>query len=117
VSPSLETPDVQPAAAAVSETAIPFDRFLRPFTTLARTLMAAVQWSLRRAKSQRAAKTLCVSESISLGEKRFVAVVQVDGERFLIGGSSTSVSVLAKLREAQSFARALDECRAGGEPR
>jgi flagellar biogenesis protein FliO len=41
---------------------------------------------------------LQVSETISLGEKRFIAVVQVDGARFLIGGSSSSVSLLTELK-------------------
>ena len=34
---------------------------------------------------------------LSLGEKRFVAIVQVDGEQFLLGGSATQVALLAKL--------------------
>lgn len=48
-------------------------------------------------------RQLRISETISLGEKRFLAVIEVDGERLLIGGSATSVSLLTRLavREAR----------------
>ena len=62
---------------------------------------------------QQARKNLRVCENVSLGEKRFVAVVQVDEERFLIGGSSGSVSLLTRLQEAKNFAVALEP--GGGE--
>ncbi len=54
------------------------------------------------------ARILRVCENVSLGEKRFVAVVQVDDERFLIGGSSSSVSLLTRLQEAKTFAADLE---------
>ena len=56
---------------------------------------------MRRVKAQQARKNLRVCEKVSLGEKRFVAVVQVDEERFLIGGSSGSVSLLTRFHEAK----------------
>jgi flagellar biogenesis protein FliO len=42
-------------------------------------------------------KRLHVAETVSLGEKRFVAVVKVDGQEFLIGGGATNVALLARL--------------------
>jgi hypothetical protein len=42
-------------------------------------------------------KQLRVSETVSLGEKRFVAVVHVQGQKFLIGGGTAGVSILAEL--------------------
>lgn len=42
-------------------------------------------------------KRLRVAENVSLGEKRFVALVTVDGRELLIGGGSTNVSLLANL--------------------
>lgn len=42
-------------------------------------------------------KRLRVSETVSLGEKRFVALVSVEGREFLIGGGSSGVSMLAHL--------------------
>jgi len=67
------------------------------------------KWILQRARAQQARKNLRVCETVSLGEKRFVAVVQVDEERFLIGGSSSAVSLLTRLPEAKTFAAALDQ--------
>jgi sRNA-binding carbon storage regulator CsrA len=53
----------------------------------------------RRLKTNRKAnrKRLRVCESISLGEKRFISVVQVDGAQFLVGGAANSVCMLARL--------------------
>ena len=42
-------------------------------------------------------KRLRVCESVSLGEKRFVAVVEVGDEQYLVGGSSHSICMLAPL--------------------
>ena len=67
-----------------------------------------LRWTMQRARAQQARKNLRVCETVSLGEKRFVAVVQVDEERFLIGGSSGAVSLLIRLQEAKSFAVALE---------
>jgi flagellar biogenesis protein FliO len=56
-------------------------------------------WSWLHAKySTNASKRLVLSETVSLGEKRFVALVSVEGREFLIGGSGSNVSLLAKLR-------------------
>jgi flagellar biogenesis protein FliO len=54
--------------------------------------------------AQRAQKQLRVCESVSLGDKRFVAVIQVDQERFLIGGAANSIAMLTRLPETPSFA-------------
>jgi len=59
--------------------------------------------SKRRVKSN--PKRLRLTETISLGEKRFVAVIQVDKCRFLIGGSATNVSLLTELDAVDSSRR------------
>ena len=69
---------------------------------------SAFKWITHRVKVRQAHKSLRVCENVSLGDKRFVAVVQVDDERFLIGGSAGSVSLLSRLQEAKTFAAALD---------
>lgn len=46
------------------------------------------------------AKQLRVAETISLGEKRFVAVVHVEGRKFLIGGGASGVALLTQLGDA-----------------
>lgn len=56
--------------------------------------------ALNDAYVQKAKKRLCVAETVSLGEKRFVALLKVDGQEFLIGGGSTGVSVLAMLESS-----------------
>lgn len=68
----------------------------------------AIKWIKERVRVQQARKNLRVCENISLGDKRFVAVVQVDGERFLIGGSSNSVSLLTRLQQDKAFATELE---------
>ncbi len=70
---------------------------------------SALKWIMRRAKAQQSRKNLRICETVSLGEKRFVAVVQVDEERFLIGGSASAVSLLTRLPETKTFAAALDQ--------
>jgi hypothetical protein len=49
----------------------------------------------------RATKQLRVAETVSLGEKRFVAVVHVDGRKFLIGGGTSGVALLTQLKATQ----------------
>lgn len=45
-------------------------------------------------------KRLRVAETVSLGEKRFVALVRVEDCEFLIGGGSSGVSLLTQLGKA-----------------
>jgi len=92
---------------AVKPRSLPSVGDWRP-TLLVKT-WSALKWMMQRVKAQQARKNLRICESVSLGEKRFVAVVQVDEERFLIGGSSSSVSLLTRLSEAKTFAAALDQ--------
>lgn len=58
-------------------------------------------------------KQLRVLETVSLGEKRFVSVLQVGGSRFLIGGGSTGVSLLTQLDAPQAPATAAQQSAAG----
>jgi flagellar biogenesis protein FliO len=52
---------------------------------------------------------LQVTSSVSLGEKRFVAVVQVDGLQFLVGGGASNVALLAQLDRKESFGEVLEQ--------
>ncbi len=60
-------------------------------------------WNLSRAIASgwllqpRRQRRLRVSETVSLGEKRFVSIVELDGQAFLIGGGTAGVSLLAEL--------------------
>jgi len=75
-------------------------------TNLLKSVAHATSWIWEKTRKQQARKVLRICESVSLGEKRFVAVVQVANERFLIGGAAASVSLLARL-EPGAFAEAL----------
>jgi hypothetical protein len=64
-------------------------------------------WLLTHLASHQARKRLRVCETVSLGEKRFVAVVEVDGEQFLVGGAASSVATLARLKPSPNFSEVL----------
>jgi hypothetical protein len=69
--------------------------------------MVARGWAWFQAKlAQTATKRLRVAETVSLGEKRFVSIVNVEGREFLIGGGTSGVTLLAQLGPAQERAGA-----------
>lgn len=49
--------------------------------------------------SHRPARRLRLCESLPLGERRFVAVVEFENSRFLLGGTSASLVLLARLED------------------
>jgi flagellar biogenesis protein FliO len=49
---------------------------------------------------RRSARRLRLSETLSLGEKRFLAVVQFQQQEFLVGGTGSSIALLAKLNSS-----------------
>jgi flagellar biogenesis protein FliO len=53
---------------------------------------------------QTTTKRMRVAETVSLGEKRFVSIVNVEGREFLIGGGSSGVTLLAQLSPVQQEA-------------
>ncbi len=64
---------------------------------VARGALARI-WSWLHAKyALTATRRLRISETVSLGEKRFVAIVTVEDREFLIGGGAAGISLLAKL--------------------
>jgi flagellar biogenesis protein FliO len=73
---------------------------LRPPTGL---LSRAWQWMQARQLARSNTKRLRVAETVSLGEKRFVAVVQVDGRHFLLAGGPTNIALLAQLDDKEPF--------------
>jgi flagellar biogenesis protein FliO len=52
-----------------------------------------------RVRSVRPARRLRVCEAVPLGDKRFVAVLQFERNRFLIGGAANSIVLLTRLDE------------------
>jgi len=73
------------------------------WTRLLHALTKTWNWTQQKLKSNQLKKRLRVCESVSLGDKRFIAVIQVDGEQFLVGGSSSSVATLAHLEPRREF--------------
>lgn len=70
-------------------------------------LAAAGNWAFKQLQSRQTRKRLRVCETVSLGEKRFVAVVEVDGLQFLVGGAAGSVATLARLEHPPEFSEVL----------
>lgn len=71
-----------------------------PGHTFSVVVLRTWKWLTRHSRgvlARGASRRLKVAETVSLGEKRFVSILQVDGEQFLVGGSSSNVVLLAKL--------------------
>lgn len=54
-------------------------------------------WQRVKSVTSRAPRRLRLCESLALGERRFVAVVEFEEFRFLLGGTSASLVLLARL--------------------
>lgn len=61
----------------------------------------AFGWDLKRwlGKPRRRQRRLRMVETLSLGERRLVGVLEVDGREFLIGATSHAVTLLGNLSE------------------
>lgn len=53
-------------------------------------------------KGRRQTRQLSLSETLSLGDRRFIAVIEFERRRFLVGGTASSVVLLARLDEVHS---------------
>jgi len=51
---------------------------------------------------RRAPRRLRLCESLPLGERRFVAVVEFEAERFLLGGTPSSMVLLSRLADCRN---------------
>jgi hypothetical protein len=56
-------------------------------------------------------KTLSVRETAALGDRRFVSVIQFEGQRFLIGSSPSSVTLLSQLPDDSASGKEAGEIR------
>jgi hypothetical protein len=107
----VEDPAVRKFSRATSLTpetlGLPTTRLVRPAShglvlqRIVHGVVAAWKWIERKRVQQTAARRLRVTDTISLGDKRFVSIVQVDGAQFLIGGATGSISLLAILDNKQ----------------
>src|SRR3954469_19081990 len=101
MSTALVNDEIETPAKARATAPPPGGRLLLDLLT---RCFAAVQKVFTVKRSQ---KQVRICESVSLGDKRFVAVIQVDQERFLIGGPANSVAMLTRLSETPSFPQTL----------
>jgi hypothetical protein len=83
---------------------------LTPAPTAVRTRSAASgvpaltrtwEW-LKKNQKLTAKKQLRVSDTVGLGDKRFVAILHFEGRKFLIGGGGSSVALLKEVGEGAS---------------
>jgi len=58
-------------------------------------------WQKLLRVSRRAPKRLRLCETLPLGERRFVAVIEFEDSRFLVGGTSSSLVLLAQLNRGE----------------
>ena len=101
------TPSNSPLAGALAQTfARTFERTSMLAAARLRVLWRSVIWTslVRRAGSKH--KTLSVRETAALGDRRFVSVIQFERQRFLIGSSPSSITLLSKLPDESSNAEA-----------
>ncbi|MGD9906089.1 MAG: flagellar biosynthetic protein FliO [Vicinamibacterales bacterium] len=61
-------------------------------------LVAAAAWALRKtAESRRSRQAMMVESAVSLGERRSLVIVTVEGRRLLLGVAPNSVSLVTEL--------------------
>ena len=96
--PVAEQPPAMKAAAAKNTLRVAKALAAHAPSPPQNTHLLARAWGwLQKQNAFSANKQLRVCETVSLGEKRFVAVVQIDGQKFLIGGGASGVSLLSEL--------------------
>ena len=96
-SKSIHNSDTLPLPVIADEASL---STLRSHTGL---LSRAWGWLQARQVVRSSTRRLRVAETVSLGEKRFVAVVQVDGRHFLLAGGPTNIVLLAQLDTKEAF--------------
>jgi hypothetical protein len=77
-------------------------------STLRRSMTVAregveVLWRALAVRARRRPKSLVLVESSALGDRRFISVVQFEEQRFLVGSSPSSVTLLARLPKAPAL--------------
>jgi len=61
---------------------------------------ARAWWQRLSQLGQRPSRRLRLSETLSLGERRFVAVIEFEQSRFLVGGTASSIVLLTQLSQS-----------------
>ncbi len=80
-----------------------------PFSRSLAHLWSQIARALSACHLEKRAKRLRLCESVSLGDKRLVAVIEYEGRTFLVGGGPQSVTLLTRLGESLDFPEVLTE--------
>jgi flagellar protein FliO/FliZ len=81
-------------------------------------LLAGLAWLLRKGViARRKSGALGVESALSLGERRSLVVVTVEGRRLLLGLAPNHVSLVTELQQAATFDQALSHATAEGARR
>ncbi|ODS53934.1 MAG: flagellar biosynthetic protein FliO [Acidobacteria bacterium SCN 69-37] len=77
-------------------------------------LLAALAWLLRRQQAlRRSGRGMGVESALSLGERRSVAIVSIEGRRLLLGLAPNGVTLLTELAPLPTFDEAVSRATAG----
>lgn len=103
------------AAGAGQEMQLDFPPLARQFARqfgmqvrgLARIAAGVLRSVHAQTRARRASRRMHVCETVHLGDKRIVALLQVDDWHILVGASGNSVSLLAELPAQASFPEVL----------
>lgn len=72
-------------------------------------IAAGWNWLLEQQQIRSRSRRLHLEETISLGQKRFIALIRVDGYRLLVGGGATEMALLARLDAQEPISAVLKE--------
>lgn len=110
LTPPSPRPSTRPGTRPVPPTPISRPSATPTLESFARQIWA---WLKDKRALQLRSKRLTVTETVSLGDKRFVSIVKVDDRHFLIGGSTSSIALLTDLpahpQEPEAFETILSE--------
>jgi flagellar protein FliO/FliZ len=88
---------VQPEVAFAADPALPNGRALLAVTIVI-GLLAVAAWVLRRnVSSRRTGQAVTVETAVSLGDRRSLVIVGVEGRRLLLGLTPGSISLVTEL--------------------
>ncbi len=116
-SPELTPPSTRPGTSTLPSTPGAQQKSLSTLDSFVRQIW---EWLKDRRSLQFRSKRLTVTETVSLGDKRFVSIVKVDDRHFLIGGSASTVNLLTDLpthpQPPEAFKTILSESWANARP-
>jgi flagellar biogenesis protein FliO len=75
----------------------PAESVIRPQVLTPLLMQLRKLWGRWLTLSHRSPRRLRLCENLPLGERRFVAVIEFEGSRFLVGGTSASLVLLDRL--------------------